>query len=338
MPDDDVSPSTGPSPVDGSGSGGPGRGRIAVVAGSSGLIGSALVDALLESGWRVRRLVRPGSRPSRGEGRGQGVSDVVWDPATASLDPDALAGASLVVNLAGAGIGDKRWTDARKATITLSRTSATSLLAGALAQSLGTGAVDEGVRFLQGSAVGWYGDRGDEVLTESSPAGSGFLAEVCEAWESAARPAADAGASVAYLRTGIVLSSRGGALGRVLPLARLGLSGPLGGGAQWWPWITLADHVRAQLFLADSSLTGPVNLAAPGEARQKDVLRAISRELRRPFGLPVPGFALRVALGEFAEDVLASQRMHPAALEGAGFGFSHTTPEAAAHALMHDGV
>ncbi|MGC5616328.1 TIGR01777 family oxidoreductase [Georgenia sp. Z1491] len=305
-------------------------GRLAVVAGSSGLVGSALVDALDRRGWRVRRLLRPSS------GRA-GRDDATWDPANALLDVAALDGADLVVNLAGAGLGDKRWTEAYKGTALLSRTSSTSLLATTLARALEAGRTAPGVRYLQGSAVGWYGDRGEEVLTEDSPAGRGFTADLSAAWEAAAAPAVKAGVPTAFLRTGIVLAPRGGALGRMLPLLRAGLGGPLGGGQQWWPWITLEDHVRAQLHLAGSARVGPINLAAPGEARQREVLAALAHELRRPFGLPVPGLALRAVLGEFAADVLASQRMRPETLVADGFEFAHPDVASAARWLVGPG-
>ncbi|MGC5627088.1 TIGR01777 family oxidoreductase [Georgenia sp. Z1344] len=304
-----------------------GDGRLAVVAGSSGLIGSALVEALHARRWRVRRLLRHGSGAP-------GADDAVWDPSGGVLDASALDGADLVVNLAGAGLGDRRWTDAYKATVLLSRTSSTALLATALARGVREGRVSPGVRYLQGSAVGYYGDRGEEVLTESSSRGAGFTSDLAASWEAATRPALDAGISTVYLRTGIVLATGGGALGRMMPLLRAGLGGPLGSGRQWWSWITVTDHVGAQLHLADSDLTGPVNLAAPGEARQREVVAALAGELHRLSVVPAPGLALRAVLGEFAGDVLASQRMRPAALIGDGFEFAHPDVASAARALV----
>lgn len=303
-----------------------GRGRLAVVAGSSGLIGRALVDELRARGWRVRRLVRGGA--------GMGSGDVVWAPENAQLDRGALDGADLVVNLGGAGLGDRRWSARYKATVTLSRTGPTSLLATTLARAADEGRVSPGVRYLQASAVGYYGDAGEQVLTEDSPAGDGFLADLTDSWEAAARPAVDAGVPTVLMRTGIVLAPGGGALQQMMPLLRLGLGGPLGGGRQWWPWITLADHVGAQLHLAGSAVTGPVNLAGPVEARQREVLRAVAAELGRPFGVPVPGLALKAVLGEFAGDVLASQRMHPDALVADGYEFTHPDVAAAARWLV----
>ena len=172
--------------------------------------------------------------------------------------------------------------------------------------------------------VGFYGDRADEELTEASPAGNDFLAGVVSRWEAATEPALSASVPVAIVRTGLVMSHRGGAFEPILRLARLGLGGPLGSGRQWFPWITLVDEVRAIVHLLDHpELSGPVNLAAPGEARQKDVAAALGRALSRPAILPAPRFAIRVAIGEFADSVLASQRMHPVALTASGFAFEH---------------
>jgi len=289
--------------------------RIAVT-GSSGLIGTALVTALHAGGHDVVRLVR---RPARQP------DEVTWDPEAGTVDVDALAGVDGAVNLAGAGVGDHRWTDAYKQTVLGSRVNSTRTLATALA------ALDPLPRVLvSGSAVGYYGDRGDEPLTEASGPGTGFLTEVCQAWEAATAPAADAGIRVAYARTGLVLSPDGGALARLLPLARLGLAGPLGGGRQWWPWITLDDEVRALVFLLEKDLEGPVNLSAPQPTRNADLTRALGSALHRPTVLPAPAFALRLVLGEFASDVLSSQRMLPARLLDAGFGFRHQTPAQAA--------
>jgi uncharacterized protein len=279
-----------------------------IIAGSHGLIGTALVTHLVDQGHQVQRLVRRAAASSR---------EISWDPGAGRLDPGALAGADAVVNLGGAGVGDRRWTSSYRRTILESRTRPTALLAETLA------AMDDGPRvLLQGSAVGYYGDRGAEVLSERSPGGEGFLADV-RAWEGATRPAEDAGVRVAHLRTGIVMSRTGGSFGRLLPLLRLGVGGPLGSGRNYWPWITLVDEVRAIEHLLSTDVTGPVNLTGPVPAPQADVVRAVAQELGRPAFLKVPRLALRVAVGEFADDILASQRVVPTVLDASGFAFRH---------------
>ncbi len=294
--------------------------RRVAVTGSSGLIGTALASHLAARGDEVIRLVR---RPPRT------ASEVQWDPASRQLDPAALLGVSAVVNLAGAGVGDHRWTPAYKESILTSRTDSTHTVAAAIA------AADPGIRLVNGSAVGFYGDRGEEELTEDSSAGTGFLTEVVRAWEAAAAPAVEAGASVAYARTGLVLTAHGGALAPLLRLARLGLAGPLGSGRQFWPWITLEDEVRALAHLVDSpEVTGPVNLVGPAPARQRDVASALGSALHRPAVLPAPGFALRAVVGEFAGDILASQRIVGVRLVDSGFAHSHRSmPDAVAWVL-----
>ena len=285
-----------------------------VLAGSHGLLGRALSARLAEGGHRVTRLVR---RPV------VSPAEISWDPPSGRLDAVGLAGADAVVNLGGVGVGDRRWTRSRRQQILSSRTVPTSVLARAVAEA-GTGTL------LQASAVGFYGDRGDEVLTEDSPSGDGFLAGVVRAWEEATRPARDAGVRVVHLRTGIVLSPRGGALGRLLPLLRLGLGGPLGSGRNTWPWITVEDHVRAMEHLLTSAVAGPVNMTGPAPAAQGDVVRAVARELRRPALVRVPRWALRLVLGGFADEVLASQHVLPTVLLGDGFEFRHADLDAAA--------
>ncbi|MBM6404080.1 TIGR01777 family oxidoreductase [Phycicoccus sp. CSK15P-2] len=293
--------------------------RVAVT-GSSGLIGSALVAALRERGDEVVRLVR--RAPS-------GADEVRWDPASRYLDPTVLDGVDAVVNLAGAGVGDRRWTPSYKHEILASRTDSTTAVAGAVA------AMDGPVRLVSGSAVGYYGDRGDEELTERSAPGAGFLADVTRAWEAATQPAVEAGAPVAVVRTGIVLARKGGAMDRLLTLARLGLAGPLGSGRQFWPWITLPDTVGALLHLVDHpEVTGPVNLAAPSPARQREVVAALGRALDRPALLPAPSPALRLVLGEFAGEILASQRVVGEALAAGGFACTHTDIDSAAAWLV----
>jgi uncharacterized protein len=289
--------------------------RIAVT-GSSGLIGTALVTALHAAGHDVVRLVR---RPARQP------DEVRWDPAAGTVEPDGLAGVEAAVNLAGTGVGDRRWSDAHKRAILDSRTDSTTTLVKALT------ALDPVPRVLvSGSAVGYYGDRGDEPLTETAEPGTTYLAGVTRAWEDAALVAEGAGIRVATARTGLVLTPDGGALGPLLRLARLGLAGPLGNGRQWWPWITLDDEVRALIHLLEHDLAGPVNLTAPQPARNGELIKAVAGALHRPALLPAPAFALRIALGEFAGEILASQRVLPARLLESGFTFHHQTPAQAA--------
>lgn len=294
--------------------------RVAV-AGSSGLIGSALVAALRTRGDEVVRLVR--RAPS-------GPDEVRWDPASGVLDPDVLGGVDAVVNLAGAGVGDRRWSPTYKHAILASRVDSTSAIAAAVA------AAGRSMRVLCGSAVGFYGDRGDERLTEASPAGEGFLVDVVRAWEAAAAPAVEAGASVVFVRTGLVMTPGGGAFGRLLRLARLGLAGPLGNGRQFWPWVTLVDEVRGLLHLLDHpEVTGPVNLVGPEPHRQVDVARAVGRALGRPAVLPAPRLALRVVLGEFADEILGGQRVVGDTLSASGFVHTHADLDAACRWLVH---
>lgn len=293
---------------------------VVVVAGSSGLIGTALVRRLHAEGHDVRRLVR---RPARAPG------EHTWDPATGALDPAALAGADAVVNLAGAGVGDRRLTAARKRVVLESRTRSTALIASTAA------ALDDPPRvLLQGSATGAYGERGDAVVTEADPYGDTFLAGVVRRWEDAAAPAVEhPGIRVAFLRTGIVLAPRGGALGRLLPLVRLGLGGPLGSGRQYWSWSTLEDEVRAVLHLLDAPVHGPVNLVAE-PATQLEVVRALAERLHRPAALPAPGWAVRLGLGTFAEEILGSVRAVPEVLRAAGFVHRHPAIADAARAVV----
>jgi uncharacterized protein len=295
------------------------------VTGSTGLIGTALVDRLRAAGHGVRRLVRPGRTPGPGEVR--------WDPTTGEVDLDGLAGIDAVVHLAGAGVGDHRWTQSYRAQILDSRVSGTRSIVKAMA------ALDPRPSVLvSASAVGWYGDRGDELLTEASGPGTGFLSEVAQAWEDEAYRARDTGIRVVTTRTGILLSRKGGALGRLLPLVKAGLSGPLGSGRQWWSWVTLEDELRALEFLLTTPVSGPVNITGPEPARQRDVVRALAHAANRPSGLPAPAFAMRLALGPMTDDViLASQRAVPAALEQSGFEFTHDDlADAAAWVLRED--
>jgi hypothetical protein len=285
------------------------------VTGSSGFIGSALVTALDERGDEVVRFVRPNSAHRSGE-------EVRWDPARGLVDEEDLRRVGrfdAVVNLAGAGIADRRWSNTRKAEILTSRTNATAMLIRVLGESSGTA-------FLaSGSAVGVYGSRGDETLDESSSNGDDFLAHVCTEWEQATAPLERSGTTVAHLRTGIVMSSRGGMLKRQLPLFRLGLGGALGTGRQWFSPISLRDEVRAIVWLLENRASGPFNLVAPAALTNRAFTEALARQLRRPARLRIPSSALRVALGGqlVTGAVLASQRVVPAALLGSGFTFEH---------------
>lgn len=286
--------------------------RVAVT-GSSGLIGGALRHALAERGDEVVRLVR--HSPSAAD-------EVQWDPARGRLDEGALDGVDAIVNLAGVGIGDHRWNADHKREVERSRTDATGTVVAALvAHRDRTG---ETIRLVNASAVGYYGDRGDEHLAETSAPGQDFLSGVVVRWEGAAQPAAEAGIPVALVRTGLVMAHEGGAFRQVVLLGRLGLGGPMASGHEWWPWITLVDEVRALLHLLDHpQLVGPFNLAAPGSARQGEIASAIGSALSRPAFVPAPRFALRAVLGEFADYVVASQRVEPAALLASGFTFEH---------------
>lgn len=292
--------------------------RLIAITGASGLIGSALSASLRGRGDQVVHLVRRAPLPA-GE-LPSGIREVQWSPGH-TLDPHGLEGVDGVVHLAGAGIGDKRWSEARKRVLVSSRLDGTSTIASLVADLARSGQVP---RLVSGSAVGFYGDRGDEVLTESSDVGHGFLARLTSNWESATRPAEVAGVPVAHARTGIVLTADGGALGRLLPLVRLGLGGPMDGGRAYWPWITLHDQIRALTFLLDHpEVCGPVNLSGPEPATQAAVTSALASELRRPAVVPAPGIALRVVLGEMAQEILASTRAVPKVLTEAGFSFDH---------------
>jgi hypothetical protein len=283
------------------------------VTGSTGLIGTALVTRLHQAGHDVLRLVRHAPRRA---------DEVAWDPEAGTIDVDRLAGVEAAVHLAGAGVGDKRWTEEYKRVIRDSRVLGTRTLVKALTS------LDPLPRVLvSGSAVGFYGDRGDEELTEDSAAGQGFLAGVVRAWEAETEPASAAGIRVALIRSGLVMSPDGGAFGRIIPLVKLGAGGPLGSGQQWWPWITLEDEVGAIEFLLTHDVSGPVNLSAPNPARQRDVVKALASGAHRPALLPAPRFGLRIVLGEFAGEVLASQRELPRKLEAAGYAFRHPTLE-----------
>ena len=294
--------------------------RVAI-SGASGLIGSALSSYLVARGDDVRHLVRRDARTG---------SEISWDPAQRRLDPESLAGVDVVVHLAGAGVGDHRWSPHYKQAILASRTDGTATVAGAVA------AHGDRIRLVSASAIGWYGsDRGDEILTEQSPEGTGFLAEVVQAWEASTAAAAVAGAPVAMSRTGLVMSRSGGAFEPLVRLGRLGLAGPLGSGRQWWAWITLDDVIRALVFLVDRrDMVGPVNVVGPDPLRQKQVVNEIGRQLGRPTVVPVPGFALRAVLGEVAGEVTGSQRVVPTRLRENGFEWVHDSISSAVATIL----
>ena len=287
-----------------------------VMAGGSGLIGTHLSATLREAGHDVVVLVR--REPSS-------PAEVRWDPAAYRLDAQALAGTDTVINLSGAGIGDKRWTRRRIDELLNSRLNATRTLTDAMKR------LDEPPRtFISQSGSNYYGDSGSAILQESASPGSGILSRICVEWEAAAHEAPD-GVRVVTTRTGVVLSPAGGALGRLLPLLRLGVGGPLGHGRQYWPWITLPDVSSAFLFLAKSALRGPVNVCAPESADFNALIAALAAELHRPAFFRVPSPVLRLVTGKLADELLLpSQRMEPAALASAGFHWQHPSLAGAA--------
>jgi uncharacterized protein (TIGR01777 family) len=269
----------------------------------------------------VVTLVR---RPPRQPG------EIRWDPSKGELDAADLVGVDAVINLSGAGIGDKRWTDAYKQTVLDSRLDSTRLLADTIAQLDPKPTV-----FLSGSAIGFYGDPGDTAVDETAPAGSGFLADVVVQWEQAAAGAVEAGIRTVYLRTGLVLSGAGGMLAQQLLLYKLGLGGPLGSGKQWWSWVSLADEIGAIEHLLTADIAGPVNLTGPEPLRQKDFASELGHALHRPALLPAPGFALKTIIGQFAtEGILHGQRVLPQVLEASGYTFQHPTLERAIAAAL----
>ncbi|SED53447.1 TIGR01777 family oxidoreductase [Streptomyces sp. TLI_105] len=287
------------------------RKRVAVT-GASGLIGSALVRSLRADGHDVLRLVR---RPART------ADEVEWDPKRLYVDAAGLVGVDAVVHLAGAGVGERRWNEAYKKEIRDSRVLGTTAISQALASL-----ADPPQTLVCGTALGWYGDTGTRAVDESAPAGTGFLPSVCVEWEAAAAPAEEAGIRVAYARTGLVVAREGGAWGRLFPVFRAGLGGRMGDGRQYWSYISLHDEVAALRHLVDTpTLSGPVNLTAPEPVTNREVTAAMGRVLGRPTLFTVPAPALKVVLGDFAEDVLGSQRVLPGRLLETGFDFAFPT-------------
>ncbi|NEA85829.1 TIGR01777 family oxidoreductase [Streptomyces sp. SID14436] len=296
--------------------------RIAV-AGASGLIGGALVGSLTADGHRVVRLVR---------GTPRGPDEVRWDPEGGSVDAAGLAGCDAVVNLAGAGVGDRRWTPAYKERIRSSRVNGTAALAAAVA-SLADG--ERPRVFVNGSAIGYYGETGDREVDESAPAGEGFLPSVCREWEGSAAPAEEAGVRTVFTRTGLVVSRGGGAWGRLFPLFRAGLGGRLGDGRQYWSFVALHDVVAALRHLLETDgLSGPFNVTAPHPATNAEITRVMARVLRRPAVFAVPAPVLRTVLGEMSGDVLGSARVLPRRLTESGFRFAFPDIEGAVRAAL----
>lgn len=280
-----------------------------VVVGASGLIGTRLCRALADRGDPVAAV-------SRGGAAVPGARTVRWDAASGPPPEDLLGDADVVVNLAGAGIGAGRWTEARKRLIVDSRVRTTAALADAIA------ACPSPPVLVNASAVGYYGT-GDATFTEASPAGDDFLARTCAAWEAAASAAAGSGARVVITRFGVVLARDGGVLPRQVTPARFGLGGPLGGGRQWVSWVHIDDAVGLIVHAATSGMEGPVNVTAPSPVRQAEFARSLGRALGRRFQLPVPGVALRLVLGEMSMLALAGQRVVPDAATAAGYAFTH---------------
>jgi len=279
-----------------------------VLTGASGLLGPALASSFRADGHRVLRLVR--HQPSAAD-------EARWDPAVGRVEPGALDGADLVIHLAGAGLGDRPWTPAHRREVMDSRVQGTTTIARAAAEA--------GVpSLLSASGVGYYGNPGDRVLDESAPPGTTYIATVARRWEECTAPAVEAGVRVVPMRTAVVLSAKGGAYGRLLPIFRLGLGGRIGSGRQWWTWVSLHDYVRAVRFLAEhTEISGPVNVSAPEPLTNADMTAAMGRVLHRPTLAVVPGFALRLPLRDFAEDLLGGQRVVPRRLLDAGFEFAH---------------
>jgi uncharacterized protein (TIGR01777 family) len=287
--------------------------RIAIT-GASGLIGAALVGHLKSEGHTVQRFVR---RPV------VAPDEIQWDPKTGYVDIEALRGVDAIIHLAGVGVGDKRWSKKYKAEILNSRLLGTTAIAHAVNE------VKPQV-FISASAIGWYGESGNRAVVESDRVGDDFLAAVCREWEAAADLAT--GTRVVKIRTGLVLDPTGGALGRMLPLFRLGLGGKLGNGKQWWSWITLHDQIRAITFLLENNISGPVNLTSPNPVTNQEFTSALARAMHRPALFPAPAIALKIALGGFSSEILGSKKVTPQTLTDAGFiwDYPHITSALAA--------
>ncbi|GIF04500.1 TIGR01777 family oxidoreductase [Actinoplanes siamensis] len=293
-----------------------------VMAGASGFLGARLADRWRRSGHDITRLVR----------RPPGAGEAAWTPSQGRLDPAVLAGADAVVNLAGANIGARRWTASYRNVLRASRVDSTDTIARAIAK-LPPG--DRPRTLLQSSAVGWYGDTGDQEVAEEAPAGTTFLADLCRVWEAAARPAEDAGARVVLLRTAPVLDRQGSPLKPLLPLFKLGGGARIGGGRQWMAWIALADWLAAADFLLErEELAGPVNLVSAQQCTNLEFTRELARQLRRPALLTVPGPVLDLVLGELAGEAQRSQRAIPGVLRDAGFSWAYPDIQSALAAAL----
>ncbi len=292
------------------------------ITGSSGLIGKPLKAALREAGHRPIGLVR---RPARGE------DEIRYDPGAGQLDAASLEGVDAVINLAGAGIGDSRWTEKYKQVLVDSRVDTTSLVATTIA-----GLNSKPSVFLSGSAIGIYGDRADTVNTEASPAADTFLADLVVKWEAAAQPAVDADIRTAFLRTGIVLTPRGGALAKLLPLFKLGVGGKFGNGKQYMSWISIVDQVAAMVYLLDSDISGPVNLTAPTPVTNGEFTKTLAGVLKRPAILPVPKFGPSLLLGgELVQALLYdSARVEPTVLNASDYTYQYPGLEVALRGLL----
>jgi uncharacterized protein (TIGR01777 family) len=292
-----------------------------IVSGASGLIGKPLVKKLGLAGHEVVQLVR----------RAPKLNESQWNPATGQIDAAVIDGADAVIHLSGAGIGDRRWTPKYKQELVDSRTKSTALLASTIAKCAKKPSV-----FLSGSAIGIYGPRGDEQLSEVSTHGSSFLADICKQWEAAAKPSVDAGVRTVFLRTGIVLTPLGGALKKQLPLFKLGLGGKFGNGKQWQSWISLDDELSAIEHLLTANVSGAVNLTAPNPVTSAEFTNSLARVLKRLAILPIPKFGPQLLLGaELANALLfTGQRVMPVELQKSGFTFQHPTIDVALRALL----
>ena len=289
--------------------------RIAVT-GSTGMIGTALGGQLKAEGHTVLRLVR--RKPNSAE-------EVQWDPAAGTIDLAALEGVDAVIHLAGAGVGDKRWTPKYRATILNSRLLGTTTIANAVT------ALKPKV-FISASAIGFYGETGNRAVVETDRGGEEFLSAVCREWEAAADLAT--GVRTVKIRTGLVLDPTGGALGRLLPFFRLGIGGKLGSGKQWWSWITLHDEIKAIIHCLNTDISGPVNLTSPNPVTNQEFTGTLARALHRPALFPVPGIALKILVGGFASDILGSAKVLPKALQDSGFVWDYPHLTTALEALI----
>lgn len=289
--------------------------RIAIT-GASGLIGTALVGHLKSEGHTVQRLVRRAV---------VAPDEIRWDPKTGYVDIEALRGVDAVIHLAGVGVGDKRWSKKYKSEILNSRLLGTTTIAHAVSE------VKPQV-FISASAIGWYGESGNRAVLESDRVGDDFLAAVCREWEGAADLAT--GVRTVKIRTGLVLDPMGGALGKMLPLFRLGLGGKLGSGKQWWSWITLHDVIRAITFILEKPISGPVNLTSPNPVTNQEFTSALARALHRPALFPAPALALKIALGGFSSEILGSKKVTPQVLTEAGFAWDYPHISSALKALV----